>query len=131
MTTATRNLLARWMLLAFVVLALVIMHHTPARHPSSEEAHAAPSVAAVMDTDTMSVARPATDDTGMAAMLHQCLAVFVQVAAGVLLLLTAAVFVRMTAGSRSAVRSLMRCGPDPPSEGAGRKILTTVCVLRL
>ncbi|GAA3857299.1 hypothetical protein [Amycolatopsis tucumanensis] len=131
MTTVKRGLPVRWLLLAVVALALVIMHHTPAQHGSDSGTHAVVAETAVMDVAYSTMIHPDSGDTGMAAMLHQCLAVFGQVAFWAFLLLVGMVFIRLTAGRRLVVRSLVAAGPDPPRRGDGRSILNSVCVLRL
>ncbi|MEU0470525.1 hypothetical protein ABZ215_41575 [Amycolatopsis sp. NPDC006131] len=130
MTTARLSLPARWLLLAVVAFALVVMHHAPAQHVGGAS-HMTPSVMAVTDAGPSSITDPMPGGSDMAAVLHQCLAVFGQAAVWMFLLLAAVVFVRVTAGTRLAVRPLTAGGPDPPPRRDGRKILNSVCVLRL
>jgi len=128
MSTADRRQPVRWLLLAILALALVVMHHAPADHDSP--GHGAAAVVAMAAGP--SVAPAPDDDHGMGAMLHECLAVLAQLAAGAMLALLLAVGVARLMGRRLPPRWRARARAlDRPDGPGGRSLLASVCVLRL
>ncbi|MDQ0382007.1 hypothetical protein [Amycolatopsis thermophila] len=130
MTTVTRSLPARWLLLAVVALALVLMHHVPAEHGGGTTHGTGPAMVAMAATSGPAV-QPVSDGHPMADMLHQCLAVVGQFAAWILVLLLGAALAHLFGSWRTGAPASGASGPDPPVRGSGRVILTSVCVLRL
>ncbi|GHF08810.1 hypothetical protein GCM10017786_48290 [Amycolatopsis deserti] len=129
MTTVKRSLPARWLLLAVVSLALVLMHHVPADHGGA--AHGPGHAVVAMAAASGPAVQPVSDGHPMADMLHQCLAVVGQFAAWILVLLLGAALAHLLVSRRTGARASSTSGPDPPVRGGGRVILTSVCVLRL
>jgi len=121
------------LLLCLVALGLVLMHHAPADHHMG--AMSSPKMVSVASaTGTAPVISDGSDGPGPGGshmLMHLCLAVigvFGAVAAlgWVLLGLPR----RVVTGSRSPTRlALSRI--DRPPGGAGRTVLTSLCVLRL
>lgn len=127
-----RRLPARWLLLAVVAFALMVMHHLPAGHGSDPAAgHGAAPMAAVVAMEPVVTAHPASDAGGMSGMLHECLALAGQLAAGAVLLLLIVSLTRLAGVPRVPVLSVGGRKPDRPPGSGGRTILNSVCVLRL
>ncbi|MTD56563.1 hypothetical protein GKO32_21685 [Amycolatopsis sp. RM579] len=119
------------MLLAVLALGLIAMHHAPAEHGSADGAAMSVVAMTAEPSPTLSAA-PMTDDHGMGAMLHQCLAVLGQLTFGALLVLLLVLgFARLTTRHRVPSPRARARAPDRPAGSGGRSLLTSVCVLRL
>jgi Family of unknown function (DUF6153) len=124
---------ARWLLLGALVLGVVLMHHVPAAGPPGmPDTHAMPS--AVLHLDTADHMQPASDVQAPDPMhphhvlAHLCLAVLGGMALLVLALAGTVVGRAPVAAPRPPLAAPR---VDRPPGGAGRRLLASLCVLRL